>query len=882
LRKPAMVVGLMVVCSIVAVAGYLLLSVGLHVLSESSHWLDREEISVRDEHAGILFFKARDAGLIRLKGSGDELDIEIADCSQAKNGRTALSDQTRALLDSLCTSEAGEALQREIADWRTAKSLVAVRDDATDADQDCRPPAQRPLAAYYLECKSASWQIGRLLPSGEVIDTRRGQAPALGQISAFGRSGLQFRFHEWVAAKTTPDLNPARTGYRFFGTLPVGGRLVHIQVAGRLLNVTVAGIAASARLDGATLPGGGGLAILGVHHKQQLQDESGDIWEVDTPCDPPREMTCLVLRSSRPVAATIVLDVAPLPSLYCRTLKGESCEMRAGGRLAVICTPSVSGRCHLDWKEIDKLETRGEMPCLITDRSGIPLIDGEGDIVPAAREAGLEAVIGLGPEDSGSLIASVVNGDRRRTCHVRTTISLAAQRAVQAALNEIYESDDCHCKKANSRGEIIILDDDTAPGEVLAVANWPAVPRSPFHVWDVAASAGGGIGRNHPLRQYGWQETDPDNMPGSMFKVFTAVAAINRVAQGDAVVHSLLSGADKATVVGRFDIQNYTGTERCDNKQPTNQEIIRIPNRRHDSYHCTRSVERETLDKMYDAAPACRTVPGKLDLCEALAISSNIWFAGLETMIDGGQMLRGPGPTGWGEERNDRIDTLELRRAVDRLIPFGTRSPTAAINLMTERYHPQALRVDPVSIEAEAADVSANRRVLLSQAGFGQNVVAPPLQLAAAYASIGCGSAVIPHLEVKPIRNCATAMRVNPLVAGWTPQALEDYELLRRGLQVSVTNGTAAGQFNDAIVRSGRLHVKTGTATPNAHIMNIYSSGLAGWFEPAAHPGSKRIAFICKITWTKLYGARACGKVMNELLAKFDEDPHLLHPQVRR
>jgi hypothetical protein len=879
-----------IVLLVVAGAGILLALQYTHVISADERWRRTVRVTQANQLEGILFREAVRARLVFGNWrSGSRPQLVLARCDEMErpddSGGNA-ADSNGALLTVLCTDQVGKDLRTLVAAWNAASVDVGVRDDSVSAAgvQACAPQPGKGLS-YYVTCDASNWKITSEDSSG-AVEIRDGPSPDPAQLSAFGQSGVGAAFHDWVTARAEPSMASADGGFAFHfsAILQVTSRPLHIQIAGTLRR---------AQLDGHTVfPAHASDRPAGL--TDTLVDSANPLHE----CQPPPGMTCLIVGLAATGAANrnvqVDLDVASLaePSCPTRAKDGSDCSFQAAGPLVLTCTmpkAGTAGTCLPPiWKDLTAPEPEGGKICHVFDRSGVPLADDKGFITKDALDAGLGPVIGLGPEDTGSLLAALFGGDRRTACDLHLTISLATQILAEQHLRRAL-TQDCHCDPEKSRAEIVLLDAQSRPGEIVVVATWPVVEH-PFHVWDMKASLAAPTGRNNPVRRYGWQESDPEAMPGSLFKLVTSVAAIDAVEHGDDVAHggdsgleTLLSGLPLDKAASFLGVTTLNHEIRCDSdKIRASASIFPAPRTVQKLYHCVTNSSDAPFNELSNAAGSCGDMASAtVGLCEALATSSNLWFAGVAFRIDGPKLLSDS--TGWGIERTDAVDHLQLAAAATRMFPWPSKRVMFAGEAVPDNsllvgppYRPEGLRMEPISMDAEKPGTGRDRRNEVALAGFGQNVYATPLAITTAYASLASGLQIRPHLN---LTNAARAVQMSsaPLFGDWHSAAAHHaLERLRAGLAAVVASGGTAGKNFIAsplkfVNGAPRLFAKTGTATPNADFRDWNSGGFAGWIDKNVNTGiSDRLAFSCTITWTRQYGADSCGILMRDLLRDID------------
>jgi cell division protein FtsI/penicillin-binding protein 2 len=595
-------------------------------------------------------------------------------------------------------------------------------------------------------------------------------------------------------------------------------------------------------------------------------------------------------------------QAAPLPRNKAAVLLSGNLEVRCANKGEL---PDCRGagdnkasRYELGWKERkNPLNYNRDARYDIVDRSGASLLQDSQTIV----DVGLAPVIGL-VDTEGETLSTIANRMSRRQTpgsarfSMKTTFDLRMQRIANESLVRMVRDRDARSKPSNAddnaatperRATIVLMDAGETSGEILAMASTPAV-RAGYHIWDVDAMLDGPPNGN-PFAGHAWRAADRETMPGSTFKVVTALSAIDRVLRHpDSTLEAILKGAPAALAKRTFrvfdeepgnkgsadvtGVPSYSGVARCG---PGDLGCFFIHNASGEKRF------EHKLDSKELMAACDHTAIGTMGLCEALAISSNLYFVGLARYVDEGVIA----PDGAHEQVPP--PRLSLESIGERLFPM-TAGATKTLFRNAEGY-PDC--EPPGRFCAEAMDLRDNMykggwRLRLAQAGFGQGFHATPVGVATIYASLAAGRVIEPTL----IAGLAPQPRKALIeVPGREQDAAAYLEVLRRGLR-AVGRGVGTiqprhmphmkGQFADG--DNPRLYMKTGTAQVHSKSKFrpgepvAYTGWLAGWLEPRAASTDRsirsRLAFACMVTGgTKdQYGATLCGSLVDEILCRIE------------
>lgn len=581
--------------------------------------------------------------------------------------------------------------------------------------------------------------------------------------------------------------------------------------------------------------------------------------------------------------------------------------------------------CDVSWNRIEGSETQQQ-------HANYRIVFGDGkalndDIVDPktgfidqrAFDLGLAPLVGFGPQEWGSVgstlaarsrAQSVEQLQRRRRTRTQPAAPLVLPLTIdrhvqQTALDVLKEMPRCYNRRSKVRKApsscpgrhkkqtltLVAIDAGERPGDILAVASWPP-PQKNLHFWDLAALEQRGGGQ----AGLGWRRTSGNEVPGSTFKAVTALSAIETVvaptgvpADASAKIADLLSS--KLSVAAQADFLRIRAAQdkkpgvKCvvvPNARPEQGNRIPVPDETRPRW-CARNYGGGLYWRPHVAsATGClKGADGPQDapqfgMCEALMVSSNLFFGGLAE-----RLWRLAGTAGG----NDLLLAQIARR-----VTFGRNigvNPDDTFDLTRGQAPSAKLGADPVHIDVADPAVARKNQEDVIRSGFGDRVNATPLAIATVYASIGSGRIVRPTIVKIPRTGpCpdakADADECTPLLP--TGRTADDMlARLRAGLHAVASvsasrggpGGTAAAVFNDATHRDllkangvPMLYVKTGTATIIRN--KRFSLWTAGWIEGAGSGTRSRMAFACFITYGRNSdtGGGTCAKVVADFLVR--------------
>ncbi|MYN04661.1 hypothetical protein GTP41_21435 [Pseudoduganella sp. DS3] len=478
----------------------------------------------------------------------------------------------------------------------------------------------------------------------------------------------------------------------------------------------------------------------------------------------------------------------------------------------------------------------------IADRDGTPLWTG-GAATPAARNAGLANLLGVGPAHaasvSGMLARAAALEGRARAA--RLTISLPLQALGQAILEcqglrgGAWNGQSCDggvAPPVQRRAGLVLLDADNGDILLAAGAGGPAVTTGN---WREARDFDRANPARSPLRLPAWQhDGGAHSSPGSAFKIVSALG-LEMAARQDRTLDGLLGGlplpeidllAQQRGYAFRTDAPSY----------PAATAAAHVTNYREQS-------------------SARRAESGRLGLAQAMTYSVNTWFAWSAELSD--RTLQGRAEGGAPGLRALEEGALAAQRPIAeaaRTLGFGTQMrldggllPAGFPWQAYDALQTSASRIDPIDSRHE-----------LRQMAIGLRMQATPLQMALVSAAIGSG-----QLRAPRVLAALGGQEAQDAAGTALPARLDR---IRKGMKGVVDSGTAAGAFGGpalAEVRRG-LYGKTGTAPVSADDATVW---FTGWLEPGSLPGqTRRLAFAAFVSHSQLTGGAHAAPMIAALL----------------
>ena len=650
----------------------------------------------------------------------------------------------------------------------------------------------------------------------------------------------------------------------------------------------------------------------------------------------------------------VVLEAEPNTYLPKYLREGEDrrgAVLRLTRHLRVVCNPnwlkakSPVAECQFDWRRIDGAVAVNEGAKHRIWLGKGPKNDGDpidpehdlinpenGLILPQAFQRGFAPIVGLGPQDWGSLTATLASRPSS-TAPARLAGPAAKAKATpevfrltfdpriqQAALDTLSIAQGCRSKRSNKEtapaiscrkledqhtATLVVLDADKNPGDVLALASLPTPPRR-LHMWDLAAIEEGEFGH----AGLGWRAVTGDNVPGSTFKAVTAMTAISAAT-------SPSTAADFANPLRRLLLSSLTVAEQVDflrlgyappaptatpkgSKRPRigacqidkrvpaiNANAAPAPNADHPQY-CGRNVgyRKNPGIKYWQARPASATgCPAgtssggeQFGMCEAIMVSSNLFYGGLGQRLFSLPPIDGEPPALRMAHRLTYGVGVRPRQPGTPPLPAEIKR---TFDLTRGKAPSLKLDADPVNMRAAQPGEAQRNAGAIVRSGYGDDVTATPLAIATVYASLATRKIVRPTIVPlnRDDRGCPTGAdkaddeECSDLLPSDARNPEPLFESLRAGFR-AVAKGLKTLSAVSDLVAEGRLHLKTGTATVVSG--RRFSNWIAGWVE--GKPGTNiptRISFACFFTHRtdNDFGGTVCGPVINTFLSKLAQTP---------
>lgn len=844
---------------------------------KNSQWIDEVAISQAGRSSGLLFDEAKAAGVVWFDAAASRIMSQPCearyDPDVAIKRDVPISQEGRAALDRLCASGTGKAILDELDDWNDSFRILAVRDnhDKSNACDDGTAIGDLVLVAG---CKKPRW-TARIMGQGAAGDipvpSRGRGAPAFRDFAVIAEERMLWAADWLMVAVPQGDqpfaLDLAMAASARELSVDLIGQPEWISVGAQRAPLDPTRAAQEVRVGGARVT----VALL-------CEDKEADGAEAELKAEGragPRDCQAvravdgphgwrLTIRLDRAQAAKLSIGARAIRSLPAAFRKAGDPD---GGRQTIQRTTHVvlacatSGSCDLEWKVPTGTQSLKQSQYRLVMRDGeTDLVDASGRILPQAIEMGLAAAVGFGPADFGSLAAALASGPKGGGDVVRLTLDKNLQKLAQDTIvEEMSERVKRGGKEAKGRGGLVLIDADQNPGEVLAMGSWPTFETG-LNTWDLQALAAGRDTAN-PLAGHLWRAGDIHAMPGSTYKLVTAIAAIREADKRGQELIDLISGK---TPIDRMASQFFYPSAGA--------SAMTFPGISADKFSVNNagggSIGGDLIDLASSQCPKFAAGGSQLGVCEATIRSSNLYFAGLGRYLDERAILRDG-----GRERTDVIEDLAIARGARALFPVRTPGKFSPGIDMTRGLLPGAFRLNVEPIVLSVMFPDGGRRISLATNSYGQGVTATPIAVTSIYASLATRKTVHPRLVQTGAAGATnTANEGEPIIDPGSPIQKQLFAAVTAGLHgVVMTNrGTANRYFADAPYRE-RVYGKTGTATTTeTRGERQYSAWFAGWINPGPKGGKgmgRRVAFACWVTHTRDFGGTACAPVIKKLLS---------------
>ncbi|MBY0558034.1 MAG: hypothetical protein K2P77_12580, partial [Burkholderiaceae bacterium] len=488
----------------------------------------------------------------------------------------------------------------------------------------------------------------------------------------------------------------------------------------------------------------------------------------------------------------------------------------------------------------------------LTDRHATPLWR-DGSATPAALQAGLGPLVGLG-SDHASSVSGMLARLPQQPQAARLTLDLPLQQLSQQLLDCVglrhgrWEGGACVAAQTVPEGRhagLVILDAET--GDILAAAGAGAGAVNPAN-WAEVRDFDRTSPARSPLRLPAWQhDGGAHQSPGSTFKVVSALG-LELAAQHDPQIDALLAGMPLAAI-NRLAQQRGFGFQTDAASYPLNPRLAHITNFR-----------EQSLDR--------RAQDGRLGLAQALTYSLNTWFAWSGELSD--RSLFGRAEGGAPDLQALDADALDaVRPIVAAAHRLGFEQPLRLDGgLLPADFDWRswdALQATPAHIDP------IHTRHELRQMSIGLRMQVTPLQMALASAAIGQGSVVTPRLLLALDGTTSSVVRQAPIGIR--------LDRIRAGMKGVVDVGTGAGAFRAAALAPLRrgLYGKTGTAPSGEHSATVW---FTGWLEPGSLPGQQhRLAMAVFVSHSEATGGEHAAPVLASLLTALAGQPVAQKPE---
>jgi cell division protein FtsI/penicillin-binding protein 2 len=500
--------------------GFALLTSGFPwVVSAIERWNDAYVIRRTGETSGWLFNQLVEERQIVFNKASGKLDLRI-DCAVEQAGLGSSAAARKRLVDGLCDSDPGSAIQGELRIWNRNLSILAVRDDRRTAESDGEGCDNGKTTTFVIPegCFPASWTIGLQKSQGEIaLDARLREPPSAevhGYLSRPARPG----FGDWSQ----------------FDTAVIGSAMAVLQTrfaassADRTITVDLIGEPESVQIDGQPIDVGrrlychGGLSDRSCREIVKRDGSVPHAWRLSIPVGRDRSVRVALRVRPLPVVPIVLSDLGTLEedkrpvvrnahfraddtvrlttniALVCQTVGPEEFESgevvryiggRAPGSASVkrYCEPAwnssqVGGRTQFGTVQINLAGGDKVLPLTEIQRrepektAKAELPEAEEIVVPTpdAGRLGLLPVVGLGSADRYSLLGQAVRRSRADTPpEINLTIAPELQSIAHRRLSDIMSRKPgtealtagfVSGVEALRRGAVVLLDAGAAQG----------------------------------------------------------------------------------------------------------------------------------------------------------------------------------------------------------------------------------------------------------------------------------------------------------------------------------------------------------------------------------------------------------------------------------
>ena len=520
--------------------------------------------------------------------------------------------------------------------------------------------------------------------------------------------------------------------------------------------------------------------------------------------------------------------------------------------------------------------------------------DGVLSITKRGRELGLESVIGQSSDDKFTLLNLLVSRPKGlESSKIELLIEPKLQEIVSKHFSNLLirktglgglEKGLAATYDERRRAGFVLLDlrNPETEGAILAVTGYPLYDGG-LSQWDLRAIREIDTSRD-PLAPHAWGAIDSRYTPGSTFKLVSALSFID-VASGitkhvgkgtQTVIQQAILGANS-----KFYSKNTDETLRR-----SETKIPKTNNAADGFFPLSDSSNAPPMSNAYRLpAGTCGRrssnkrnklkLVTKYGLCEAIAQSSNIWFARMAIRANRERLSKFWQGGKLSERLPVLVSTLQRLNLKENWSLLKVKDAEVEVD-----YSVGYLKADRILSGSESIALLGPGPGRLAQLttglnAYGQDVTASPLAMATVAASIGTGRSISPFL----VRDQEFKAKSAPLYDD-TSNSRGLLEILRNGMNAVVNKpgGTAYNSFKGKKARAlaPKVYGKTGTATLKGHGIpgnsKVYGGWFVGWINQGTGPANQkpRYAFACGISHLTRGGSAVCAKLVANILVDIE------------
>ncbi len=833
------------------------------------------EVPLTSAVSANLFKQLRDHDVVRFDKSAPEFvqdPCEALEDDQVPHQADLTEFGAVDALRRLCQSGPGADIREELSVWNASFKMLAIRDNS-DQKHTCDNNKPVPTGVIPQGCKGTRWSVTRKkenqnVNSSSFVQTVDRSPPhrAFAHISQDGSS----MFSDWImVSNRASEMGGPDAVFRFDSMLENTGAPIIINLIGNPVGFAIDGAERNFSLNSArtfrlkghrvqvTLTcdrGRGAIRVSNCNQRRKL-GAAHSFRIVVTPGKRRGKIPFTVF-------AGFATALPPEFVAYKSNPKFDKLKFKRTDHIQIACLKDQEPECDTSWvasQAFEKLKRQGYSLKL---SDGTVLIDQDGRTTPDVLEYGLLAMVGFSSADNGSLSAGLASKSLNKSTTFELTINPRMQKIVQAEISQrVAKFASNEYRRRNARGAIVLLDagdDPETRGHVLAVGSVPEFKLN-LHIWDMIALAEAG-GVNNPLAGHGWRGTDAYSTPGSSFKTMTGLSAIEAAIDNPDL---------QDMVLGAVTQQELTSLIRTSNNNVTVNGGAVVILARGKFVKTIGGVFAKALKPTKSSKCPKEIHANQISLCEALIVSSNPWFSGVNLYMDG--------TTAWKKEGG--LNTA-INRTIGRLFPMLEPEDRRKAGCdkcldLTWGVLPKATRVRVEPIDAPMVSNELPGSTDIAHNSFGQGVRAAPMAMASLYATIASGMVTTPR-ELK-------AAKISPWDSTGTPIMPTDNEFTKKALQnlrfglYGVSN-SPYGTARRVKFAPFKVYAKTGTARAleslkgqSGRVPNAAS--FSGWVEPHGNI-KKRIAFVCWLSHMPVRGAdgsRICAPAIRNVIEKISK-----------